>query len=111
VDLTGGSFLNGGTPGQFQLYVHPYALPPGSTPSDLEVRLAGGSASVLACYAPAATLDVGGGAQIYGAAVAKSIKLHGSAEFHYDEALGTGFGYGRPTLERLYWRELTLPAR
>ena len=38
-------------------------------------------------YAPSATLECGGGAEMYGAFLTRSVKISGGANFHYDENL------------------------
>jgi hypothetical protein len=111
VDLTGGTVLNTGRPSDFRLFVAPYALPAGHFVAQPEVRLRGGSAITAAIYAPDATLDLGGGCELFGAAVAESVRIHGNCDFHYDNALGALYGGSVATIERLYWRETSPPRR
>jgi hypothetical protein len=111
VDLTAGTVLNDGPPADFKLYVAPYPLPQGHLVTQPEVRLRGGSTISAAIFAPDATLDIGGGCQIFGAAVAETVRIHGDCSFHYDNALGEAFVSGVATIERLYWREVSVPRR
>ena len=67
--------------------------------------------SAFALYAPGADLTIGGGGDLYGAAVAKAIDVSGDCRFHYDAALGRKGIAGVATLERLYWREPNPPRR
>jgi hypothetical protein len=48
---------------------------------------------------------------LYGAAVAKTVWIHGNSGFHYDESLRDVATGGVSSLERLYWRELSPPVR
>jgi hypothetical protein len=111
VDLTGGVLSNSGAPADFQVFAHPYDLPPGSSPTDTQVKINGGSGASWAFYGPAVDLKIGGGSDLFGAAVAKSITISGNCAFHYDKALGEIGGYGETTIERIAWRELTSPRR
>jgi hypothetical protein len=112
VDLTGGSVVNSGSPRDLQLFVHAYALPAGHTPpATPEIRLRGDSAIAAAIYAPASTLNIAGGCELFGAAVADTVIVQGDSAFHYDESLRDVATGGVSSLERLYWRELSPPVR
>jgi hypothetical protein len=112
LDLSAGSVLNTtGRPGDFLLYIHPYALPASYDPPTTEVKIAGHPQAAAAIYAPAVSLTISGGSEFFGAAVANDITLNGNTFFHYDVALGAiGVAPGA-TFERLYWRELSPPRR
>lgn len=112
MDLTGGTLVNAtGRPAAMQVYAHPYALPPGFTPTSTSVKVAGGNQSALVMYGPAAALTLHGGSHIYGAAVARSIDVSGGVDYHYDKALESLLPIGAARVERLYWRELSPPRR
>lgn len=111
LDLSGGGFVNGGSPSQFEVFAHPYPLPTGFTPSATSIKVNGGSHVAMSLYAPGADLDIGGGDHFYGAAVAKSINVSGNTFFHYDAALGRRGIEGVATMERLFWREPNPPRR
>lgn len=99
IDATGNAFANAtSTPIALQLF--------GTNPavSGQTFRLAGGGAAIGAIYAPNATVELKGGAELHGAAVGNRIEVTGTSKFHYDEALGnvsTGNPFG---VEQ--WREL-----
>jgi hypothetical protein len=111
-DLQGGTIMNvSGKPSDLQVYVHPYALPAGHTPSGSRVKINGGSQAALALYGPGADIRVGGNNHVYGSLVGDTIVVAGNSYFHYDKALGDASGHGHVMLERLYWRELSLKLR
>lgn len=111
LDLSGGTLLNSGVPSDLMIYAHPYALPGGFSPTSTQVKIAGGSGSAFAMYGPSAYLTLSGGSDIFGAAVAKRIKVNGNCRYHYDKALADTFVVGSPRVERLYWREPSPPRR
>jgi hypothetical protein len=111
VDLTGGTLANAGVPGDLRMFVAPYPLPAGNLVPQPEIRLRGGSAISAVIYAPDATLDIGGGCELFGAAVAETVRVHGDCDFHYDVALGESSMVGVATIERLYWRDVSPPRR
>jgi hypothetical protein len=79
----------------------------GTNTTSQTVDISGNGQLNAVVYAPNATVDLnGGGASglMCGAVVAKTIKMNGGTEFHYDDALGrltTGNPYGISK-----WREL-----
>jgi hypothetical protein len=75
------------------------------------VSLNGGPSSAWVMYGPEAYLTLGGNSDFYGAAVAKTITLNGTLQYHYDKALDNMFIIGLPRLERTFWRETTQPLR
>jgi Tfp pilus assembly protein PilX len=83
-----------GTPSEFQIY---------SQTTD-DVTINGGAGVYAAIYTPLATYTNNGGAAVYGAVVAKTIKITGSATFHYDEDINL-----TPTTTYIYkiksWKE------
>jgi len=111
IDLKSGASILASMPANVQVFVHPYPLPNGVAPSSASVSLNGQSSITMALYAPGASLDLGGGNDLYGSALAGSIRLHGNNRFHYDKALGDVGVTSVPVLERLYWRELGEPVR
>ncbi len=111
LDLSGGTLLNTGVPSDLVINAHPYALPSGFAPTTTQVKLNGGSASRFALYGPDALLTIGGGGDIYGAAVVKRITINGNCRYHYDKALADIGITGAARVERLYWREPSPPRR
>jgi hypothetical protein len=111
IDLAGGTLVNPGDPGDLIVLAHPYALPPGFTPTSTTAKVNGGADSAWAFYGPFATLEVGGGVGFWGAATAQQISISGNCYFHYDKALEEIGILGPATIERIHWRESTLPRR
>jgi hypothetical protein len=110
-DLSGGTLSNPGTPGDFQVYSAPYALPTGYPPIKNEIKLAGSPTCAAAIYAPDTDMTIAGGSDFFGAIVARQVTVQGNPYFHYDIAL-EGIRVDKAgTLERLYWRELSPPPR
>lgn len=106
-DVSGGGFVNqSGKPADLRVFVHPYAVIPGQTPTSSNVKIRGGAQASMALYAPAAALSVAGGDDIYGAFVSGTITISGGGRFHYDKALGEINNFGTTIVERLYWRDL-----
>jgi hypothetical protein len=107
VDLSAGAVVNStGRSTDLLMYVHPYPLPGAYDPPVTEVKVAGHPQTAMGLYAPECPLTISGNSELYGAAVAKSIKLNGNTYFHYDKALGDVGLLPGATFERLYWREL-----
>lgn len=112
LDLTGGGVFNAtGLPENCLIFAHPYAIPPGTTPSTDEIKMAGNSAAMWALYAPERNVKLAGTTDVFGSVVAKQINVVGNANFHYDEALRAVSGGSHVYIERLYWREIELPRR
>ncbi len=111
IDVKSGSSILADRPGDVQIVVHPYPLPGGVAPSSAIVKINGESTISMALYAPGADLALGGGNTFYGSALARRIDMQGANAFHYDKALGDQGLISVPTLERLYWREVTRPKR
>jgi hypothetical protein len=110
-DTGGGTLVNLGRPQDLQVFAHPYALPAGHFPSSTLVRVRGGSGTAMALYGPEADFVLQGGGDFYGAAVARSVVVGGDARFHYDRSLGTLGAEGVATMERIFWRDLSVPRR
>lgn len=107
LDLSGGGVINGtGRPLDLRVFVHPYAIVPGHTPSSSTIKVRGGSSAALALYAPGADLTVAGGGDIFGSFIAATVTIAGNTRFHYDKSMGETYVTGEATLERLYWRDL-----
>jgi hypothetical protein len=111
MDMVGGTLINDGAPPDLMIFAHPYPVPSGTAPTSTNVKINGGSGSKWAMYGPEANLTIGGGSEIYGAAVAKSITINGNNYFHYDKALNDLLPQGASKIQRLYWRETTPPNR
>jgi hypothetical protein len=111
IDLSGGVLVNSGPPTNLLVFAHPYPLPADFTPIVTTAKVKGGSHAGWAFYGPAATLEIGGGTGFWGAATAGQITISGNCYFHYDLALETVGILGPASIERLHWRESTLPRR
>jgi len=106
-DVSGGGVVNSsGRPGDLIVYAHPYALPPGHTPTSSQVKVRGGSQAAMAVYAPGAAISVAGNDDVFGAFIGETVTIAGNSKFHYDRALGDINTHSKVTLERLYWRDL-----
>lgn len=106
--LTGQGLVNeSGVPGDLQIYASPYPIPTGVAEKNPVITVVGETTMKAAIYAPDHTIDLGGGGSVFGAMVGGEVKVHGTAYFHYDEALGILIGDSTVTLERLYWREVS----
>jgi hypothetical protein len=110
-DLGGGTIINTGVPSDVMIFAHPYAVPSGYTPTSTSVSLQGGAQSRWVMYGPSAKLTIGGGSEIYGAAVAKSIKVDGNNYFHYDRSLDDLMPIGAAKVEHVYWLDTRVPNR
>lgn len=111
-DLGGGSIINeSGKPEDLEIIVQPYALPYTHVPTPAYVDVRGGADIAAAIYAPAVPVRIGGGDHFYGSAVGRTIDVLGNVRFHYDMALRDVGGSDGAFIERLYWRELSIPAR
>jgi hypothetical protein len=111
LDFAAGAKLIADRPGDVELYVHPYPLPTSMNVTESRVKVNSGSSITWALYAPEAQMDLGGGNDFYGAAVARSVSISGGNAFHYDIALGQAKVLGAARIERLYWRESSPPRR
>jgi hypothetical protein len=69
------------------------------------IKFNGGSTVYAAVYAPQATFTNNGGNEFFGAMVAKSMKLTGTAAFHYDENLAR-LAAPIPDFKILSWVEI-----
>lgn len=82
-----------------------------TTPGNQKIKLAGNAVLYGAVYAPNAELELvgggGGSGQLFGAAVAHTIFMNGTFQFHYDETLPEDFGDGSFTMS--LWREVPPP--
>jgi hypothetical protein len=52
----------------------------------LEGSISGSTYVYAAVYAPQATIDISGNAQIFGSIIADTVNITGNAQVHYDEA-------------------------
>jgi len=111
LDLSGGAIVNPGPPANLQIHAHPYPLPTNAPPTQTLVKVNGGSQAAFTVYGPGADVVVGGGSDVFGAIVGKTIDVSGDCYFHYDAALGRVGKEGVAHMERLYWREPTPPRR
>jgi hypothetical protein len=111
LNLAGGSLVNTGSPSDLMVFAHPYPLPPGHTPTTTECKVNGGADAGWAFYGPSASLEIGGGVGLFGASTAGQIKISGNSFFHYDKALAEMGILGPALIERIYWRESSLPRR
>lgn len=75
--VNGQAIAGSGTASQFQIY----------SASTGSIKFNGGSTVYAYMYAPDATFTNNGGNEFFGAMIAQSMKLSGTASFHYDEAL------------------------
>lgn len=73
-----------------------------------QVKLAGTADFYGAIYAPDAAIVMNGTSDTYGALIGNSVTTVGTADFHYDEALGL-LGGGAPTYDLVSWQELPPP--
>ncbi|MCA9676400.1 MAG: hypothetical protein H6708_34530 [Kofleriaceae bacterium] len=84
--MQGGAVANDtGVPGNLVFY---------GGPSATDVQLQGGAKAYFAVYAPAASCQVQGNADIWGAVVCDTAEIQGNAHIHYDRALGSLDGGG-----------------
>lgn len=113
VDTSGGTVVNpSGAATDLQIFAHPYHLPAGvPVVQNPIVKVRGGVNFAVAIYAPEAAATIQGGTDVFGAVVANTISILGGGLFHYDRALGEVGRDGRARMERLYWRELSVPIR
>lgn len=95
IDFNGGAIMNGSlNPQDLQLVY-------GGTQ---EVKINGGADAALLAYAPNATVNLTGNADIYGAIVGKLINDTGGAKLHYDIQLkGWAYTEGAPTMTSFTW--------
>jgi len=70
-----------------------------------DIDITGSRAMWAAVYAPNAKIDVGGSNNIYGAFVGRKIDLHGTTDYHYDEALAEAGIPVPSSYEVAYWQE------
>ena len=61
-------------------------------PTATSVKVAGGTESAFAVYAPDTNIQISGNAAIYGALVGKQVSNSGTPDIHYDKALGNFAG-------------------
>lgn len=72
------------------------------------INISGTSDFYGAVNAPQTEVKISGTSDAYGAVIGRSITMSGTADFHYDEALGA-LGGGAPTYDVLSWQELPPP--
>ncbi|MBI3324847.1 MAG: hypothetical protein HYZ92_06165 [Candidatus Omnitrophica bacterium] len=106
VKLTGGATLTADGPvkiyvtGEFSATGDTTIGIPASPPSMLilmasneqvtiESNLTGSTQFYGGLYAPTATIDISGNAEVFGSVIARRVDVSGSANVHYDEAMGT----------------------
>jgi len=69
------------------------------------IKMAGNSSSAASYYAPNAAGDLGGGADLYGAIVTKTLVEHGNMGLHYDRRLQQDFWIsGSPMTGTFSWK-------
>jgi len=79
LDLTGGGVINqDGNPASFQIF----------SEAATEIKITGNSGFYGIVYAPTADVKPAGTSVYYGSMTGKTIQCQGTADFHYDEALG-----------------------
>ncbi|HVG94154.1 MAG TPA: hypothetical protein VND21_06895, partial [Planctomycetota bacterium] len=113
-DVGSGTLLNATVnqaPADLAIFAHPYNLPTGLNPTGTTIDMNGGPASAWVMYGPMADLTIGGNSDYFGGAVARTITLNGTVNYHYDKALDDLFIIGLPRLDRSFWRELSRPNR
>lgn len=76
-----------------------------TSPAGQDIQVAGNGALRTVLYAPNGNVTIDGRGAVMGSVVARSIRLVGNAEFHYDESLAD-FGTNTP-FGIAKWRELT----
>jgi hypothetical protein len=77
-----------------------------SEQATFEGSLTGSTKFYGGMYAPSATIEVTGNAQVFGSVVARAVNVSGDAQVHYDHALGTlAEPVGLYDTEILSWRE------
>jgi hypothetical protein len=95
IDVNGGGVLNNSLNPQNLQFVYG-----GSG----EVKLNGGSKSAFLGYAPNATVNLNGNADIYGAIVGKFVNDTGGAKLHFDLQLKSwAYTEGEPTMTSFTW--------
>lgn len=110
-DVTGGLLANVlGKPEDLQIYSHPYPVVT-APPARPKVVVRGATLLSAAVYAPASDVSLLGVSDVSGSVVGRSVTLPLATNFHYDQALARLGPPVPPTLERLYWRDLTPPRR
>ena len=96
IDFTGGTIANSTYNPAMMQFVY------GGTD---HIKLTGGTASAALFYAPNSSASFAGGADFFGAVVAKEITDMGGATIHYDRSLDTkGVTIGNPTMSSFSWR-------
>ncbi len=112
LNVGGGQLVNpSGLAQNLIVNAHPYALPQGHNPSDLQLVVNGSASTAMAVYAPERDIMVDGGSPFFGSIVGRSVTLQGGTQFHYDRALGDLSWDRKARVERVYWREATPPPR
>jgi len=72
----------------------------------IESNLTGTTRFYGGFYAPTATIDISGDAEVFGSVIAKNVEVSGHAKVHYDEALGALIEpVGLYQVAVLSWRE------
>jgi len=78
-----------------------------SQEATIEGGLTGNTEFYGGLYAPTATINISGNAEVFGSVVAKTVKVSGNAKVHYDEALGVLTDpVGLYQVRVFSWREL-----
>jgi len=95
IHVNGQAFAGTAHAKDFQIY----------SPTTGDIQFNGGSNVYAAVYAPKASFTNNGGNQFYGAMVASTMKLNGTAYFHYDEDLAK-LSTPKPEFVVLSWREI-----
>jgi hypothetical protein len=70
-----------------------------------QIKMEGNSSAAVVVYAPKASLDFGGTADLYGAVIADKIVGHGTFNIHYDQNLqGNAWSLSDPMLTAFSWK-------
>jgi hypothetical protein len=109
----GGGIIANATmqPINLQFYQQPYALPAGASMGNNKASFSGGAGAAFVYYAPNTALTLSGNGAVMGSIVGDTVDLKGGGSVHYDLALRDQLQGGRPSLRRLYWRDLNPPLR
>jgi len=85
VDFSGGTVVNSsGIPSNFQIIYGGTAL----------IKMTGGSGASQVIYAPNSDVSIGGGGEVFGAIIGKTVANGGGSAIHYDRQLTSGLVSG-----------------
>ncbi len=95
IHINGQAFAGTAKAADFQVY----------SASSGDIQFNGGSTVYAAVYAPQATFTNNGGNEFFGSMVASTMKLKGTASFHYDEDLAK-LSTPKPQFKIISWRKV-----